>query len=155
VAVAGAAVAASGGVDGVHSGASKQTSTSLPALPGPALSQSLTSPLSGRPGSRTTGTVFATPGKACAASYAFLGPASSLSSKISTSRPASALMQSSVQSPHATVVAQCPSEATRPASFSPSHTKTEASGYASRSGKRNGTRLQSFTLQIQPPLPSG
>src|SRR5262249_32499995 len=55
-----------------------------------------------------------------------------------TSRPASALTQSLVQSPHATVVAQCPSEATRSLSFSPSQTKTDASGYASKSARRYG-----------------
>jgi hypothetical protein len=102
----GAAAAAGAGVSGVHSGASKHTSANLPALRVSASSQSLTSPFSGRSGNRTMRTVLATPCKACAASCAFLRPASSLSSRMRQLRPASGEVQSGVQSPPATVVAQ-------------------------------------------------
>ena len=81
-------------------------------------------------------------------------PASSLSSRITMSRPANAATHSSVHLPAATHVAQCPSSATRSASFSPSQTKTVASGYFSNSGKRYRTR-RSSSFQIHPPLPSG
>src|SRR5262249_45061573 len=150
-----AAIRASFFVSGVHNGASKHTSASFSPLFGCMSSQSLTSPLSGKFGNRTIRIVFAAPYRAVAASSAFLRPASSLSSRIRTSRPASALTQSSVQSPHATVVAQWSSEATRSASFSPSQTKTHASGYFRSSGRRYRTRRTFSSLYIHLPPPSG
>ena len=79
---------------GVHAGASKQISTNFLARCGSLSSQSETSPLSGKSGSETMRIVFAAACNACAAASAFLRPASSLSSRITTSRPASAVTQS-------------------------------------------------------------
>ena len=126
-------------LSGVQSGTLKQISISFSARRGSASNQSLTSLLLGCPvrsGSRTIRTVAAVPCSAVAAASAFFLPASSASSRIITSRSASALTQSSVHLPPATVVAQWPRDATRSASFSPSHTKTVASAYRSISGHR-------------------
>jgi hypothetical protein len=139
-----------------HRGVSKQISISL-SLSFRRLrsSQLLTSSPSARSGSATTRTVLTTPYSASAAVRAFLRPGSSLSCRMITSRPAKAWMQSSVHLPAATVVAQWPSAAMRSASFSPSVTKTVASGYFSSSGQRYSTRFTSPSELIQPPCPSG
>src|SRR5262249_44294942 len=98
-------------LSGVQSGTLKQMSISLSARRGSASSQSLASLLLGCPvrsGSRTMRMVAAVPCSAVAAASAFFLPALSAPSRISTSRPASALTHSSVHLPPATVVAQRP-----------------------------------------------